>query len=55
MRSLTKIIRKMIQEKKMEWENAIIELNDLLEEIQEAGVTKEEVLKEVENVYGKED
>lgn len=35
------------------WTDAMIELNEVLEECKEAGVSKEEVLQEIENVYGK--
>lgn len=37
-----------------EWADAMIELNGALETAKDAGVTKEEVLKEVDNVYEEE-
>lgn len=40
-------------EDEYEWANAINGLNDALEEAQDSGVTKEEALGAVENVYGK--
>jgi hypothetical protein len=41
---------------KMDWTEAMIELNSLLETIRdETIVTKQEVLQEVDNVFGKED
>jgi hypothetical protein len=35
-----------------EWAEAMTELNGALEVAKDSGVTKEEALKEVENVYG---
>ncbi len=38
-----------------EWAEAMIELNGALEAAKDAGVTKEEALQEVENVYVESD
>jgi len=35
----------------MEWADAMISLNDALEEAKNSGITKDEVLKEVDNVF----
>lgn len=35
----------------MKWADAIIRLNDALEEAKDSGITKDEVLKEVDNVF----
>jgi hypothetical protein len=37
-----------------DWTEAMIELNSFLEEVRNAGVSKEDVLREVDNVFGKE-
>jgi len=36
------------------WGEAMIELNSVLEEAKEAGVTKDEAIKEIYNVYGQD-